>query len=69
MILQRGSAVLAAEASGLALLRAVLPSTTGHLPFAARGIASSSARGSATESEKRAKKEAAEASERVGRNL
>lgn len=60
--------MLTAEATGLALLRAVLPSTTGHLPFAARGIASSSARAAGTESKKRAQKEAAERSERVGRN-
>jgi hypothetical protein len=58
--------MLAAEATGLALLRAVLPSTTRHLPFAARGIASSSARAAATESEKRAQKKAAENAERVG---
>ncbi|KAG7668792.1 putative mitochondrial import inner membrane translocase subunit TIM21 [Nannochloris sp. 'desiccata'] len=64
LILQRGSAVLAAEATGLAFLRVVLPSTTGHLPFAARGIASSSARVAATESEKRAEKKAAETAER-----
>lgn len=61
--------MLAVEATELALLRAVLPSTSGHLPFAARGIASSSARKAAPESEKRAKKEAAEAAERVGISL
>jgi hypothetical protein len=63
VMLRQGSA---AEATGLALLRAVLPSTAGHLPFAARGITSSSAR---AESEKRAQRKAAENAERVGRPL
>jgi hypothetical protein len=66
LILQRGSAALAVEATGLAVLRAVLPSTAAHISFAARGIASSSVRTAATEGEKRAQKKAAEKAERVG---
>ena len=65
MLLRQGSAALVADAAGLALLRAVLPSTAAHLPFAARGIATSSARAAATESEKRAQKKAAEKAEQV----
>lgn len=68
IILRQGNVAIIADATGVSLLRAVLPASavSVQLPFAARGIATTPVRRAAAESEKAARRKAAqEQSEQV----